>query len=299
MALPRVPKREGEDDDDHVLFDHHAEHDRDDEQLAFVFDRGVQRQADEQREQRIGVEVLHVARAQRGVEQVRDGQDARERLADSLQTHEIDRDRAGREGAGLHGQQGRRTGEHPIQRGEEQQDERRVVGEDVPARDRDEWVLEPGEQPRALVEDADIERRGPVAVVDLDGQVAVVDEVSEDARRDDEVRPVDGEPVEGRDERLESPTRAGPEIGPGFVALVVGGFVGGGGVLAVLAGFETWEVGLHLVDAARGRFRGLLIAHFPAARGVAKSPRHGREGYLTRSRSREEPTRRRRRSPPG
>ena len=143
---------------------------RDDEQLPFVFDRGVQRQADEQREERIGVEVLHVARAERGVEQVRDGQDACERRADALHT------RRGRPGpppsaqdAGLHGQQGRRDRARSNTAGRASSKMNDVWSpKRLPARDRDERVLEPGEQPGALVEDADVERRGAVAVVDLD-----------------------------------------------------------------------------------------------------------------------------------
>ena len=77
-----------------------------------------------------------------------------------------------------------------------QQHERRVVAEQVAARDRHERGLEPGEQPSALVEHADIEGRGAVALVDLDRQMPKIQEIGENARRDQHVGPAAGQPVQ-------------------------------------------------------------------------------------------------------
>ena len=63
-------------------------------------------------------------------------------------------------------------GPHPVQRDGQQEDERRVVPEQVPPHDGHERGVEPAEQPDALVEDAHVVAGGAVAVVHRDRELA-------------------------------------------------------------------------------------------------------------------------------
>ena len=76
-----------------------------------------------------------------------------------------DRDRAARLRQDLHDEQEDRTRAEPIERHEQEQEDVRVVAEELEPADRDERVLGPREQPRALVVDAEVEAERPEAVV--------------------------------------------------------------------------------------------------------------------------------------
>ena len=149
-----------------ILFAEHGEDRGEGEHLpALVAGRPVREQQRADRD-RIGVKELPREPLVRRVEEER----RRERDPGPLRLQEVareqeDRDRTARLGHDLDDEQRDRARTEPIQRREQDEQEVRVVPEELDAADRDERVVEPRDEPRALVVDAEVETERPEAVV--------------------------------------------------------------------------------------------------------------------------------------
>src|SRR5665213_2786741 len=140
------------------------------------------------------MELLHVALFERRIQEKRsDQQRGNRRVSDELLREHIDRYRRAGDRQNLEREKTLRFGKESIERCEEQENERRVVTEEFSTHDRDERCVKVRHEPEALIEDGQVERRIPVAVVHLPTEVTEPTNVE---REEHDERPrFSGEPI--------------------------------------------------------------------------------------------------------
>lgn len=93
-----------------------------------------------------------------------------------------------------------------VEGGDEEQDERGVIAEQVAAHDRHERGVEMGDEPEALVEDGEVKRRVAVAVVGLEAEKAEPEDIAQHEQRHRKVP----RPPAGADSATSWCARSGP-----------------------------------------------------------------------------------------
>ena len=115
-----------------------------------------------------------------GIEEQRGGEHDARPLRPAIAGEQEDGDRAARLGEHLHDEQEDRARAEPVEGHQEQQEDVGVVAEELEAAERDEGVPDPGQQPRALVVDAEVEAEGPPTVEALHWELDELDRPGDD-----------------------------------------------------------------------------------------------------------------------
>ena len=108
-------------------------------------------------------------------------------VADPLAAVQEHRDRPGADRRRLSEEQHAGSGNHPVDGDEEEQDERRVIAEEVATHKRDERSLELREQPHTLVVKRRVVTRRAECMVVVERTGRVVPDVRDDHRRQDDL----------------------------------------------------------------------------------------------------------------
>ena len=137
--------------------------------------------ADEQPDERVGMEVLHVRPRTAGCSRYTTAnRTTSHRDSSRLAGEQVHRKRAEADGQRLTKNRMPGAGNDPVERHEEDEDERPVVTHQVAAHQRDERRPEPRHQPNALVVQPEVVGRGAKPVVHVERAVREVGDVARD-----------------------------------------------------------------------------------------------------------------------